>query len=113
MSAGGSRFTPEQIAQQAERVVARVPEPSLRWLLIAIGVGYVVLFLVLPLVTVFAEAFAKGVSAYLHALAQPDARSAILPDAADRGDRGAAQRELWPHRGVGDHQVRLPRQRAR
>ncbi|HEX7417781.1 MAG TPA: sulfate ABC transporter permease subunit CysW [Steroidobacteraceae bacterium] len=77
MSSGRSRLAPENLAQQAERVVARVPEPSMRWVLIAVAVGYVVLFLVLPLVTVFAQAFGRGITAYFQALAQPDARAAI------------------------------------
>jgi sulfate/thiosulfate transport system permease protein len=77
MRSGRSRLGSVNLAEQAERVVARVPEPSLRWVLIAVGVGYVVLFLVLPLVTVFAQALGRGIIAYWHALAQPDARAAI------------------------------------
>ncbi len=37
----------------------------MRMLLIAVGLGFIVLFLVLPLVSVFAEAFRHGIAAYL------------------------------------------------
>jgi sulfate/thiosulfate transport system permease protein len=38
---------------------------------------FVGFFLLLPLVTVFVEAFRRGLGAYLHAFSDPDARSAI------------------------------------
>jgi sulfate transport system permease protein len=44
---------------------------------IAVCLLFMVLFLILPLWSVFAEAFAKGVGAYFAALQSPDARSAI------------------------------------
>jgi sulfate transport system permease protein len=53
-------------------------EPLLvRVVLIAIAVTFLTVFVVLPLVVVFAGAFAKGVDAYLAALAEPEALSAI------------------------------------
>ena len=48
-----------------------------RYLLIGIAVLYMALFLLLPLVTVFVQAFAKGVGPYLAALADADALSAM------------------------------------
>lgn len=45
--------------------------------LVAIALVFLLLFLVLPLVVVFYEAFAKGAAAYIAALEEPDARSAI------------------------------------
>ncbi|VFU07636.1 sulfate ABC transporter permease subunit CysW [Methylocella tundrae] len=45
--------------------------------LIGVTLVFLLLFLVLPLAVVFFEAFSNGVSAYLTALAEPDARSAI------------------------------------
>ena len=48
-----------------------------RWLLIAAAVGFLVLFLVLPLVTVFAQALSRGLSTYLAAFDNEDTRSAI------------------------------------
>ena len=48
-----------------------------RWLLIALALGFMFLFLVLPLAAVATEALRKGVTAYLDALKEPDAWSAI------------------------------------
>jgi sulfate/thiosulfate transport system permease protein len=53
-------------------------EPRLvRWLIIALAVLFLSLFLVLPLVTVFAQALARGLDAYFKALLEPDALAAI------------------------------------
>ena len=51
--------------------------PIVRWTLIAVAVGFLVLFLVLPLLAVFIEALRRGVEAYVSAFANDDARSAI------------------------------------
>ncbi|MAY27390.1 MAG: sulfate ABC transporter permease subunit CysW [Polycyclovorans sp.] len=48
-----------------------------QWTLIATAVVFLLFFLFLPLVAVFAEAFRNGVSTYLIALQEPDARSAL------------------------------------
>lgn len=48
-----------------------------RWLLIGIAMSFLLLFLVLPLASVFAEALRKGWSAYWEGLNEPDAWSAI------------------------------------
>jgi sulfate transport system permease protein len=48
-----------------------------RWLLILSGLGYLLLVVFLPLVAVFAEAFRRGVPAWLEAISDPDAFSAI------------------------------------
>ncbi len=45
--------------------------------LIGITVGFIILFLILPLVIVLLEAFSKGVTAYWAALAEPIAQSAL------------------------------------
>ncbi len=53
-------------------------EPApVRWLLIVVAVGFLTLFLFLPLAAVFAQAFQRGLGPYLAALREPDARSAI------------------------------------
>src|SRR3979409_823670 len=53
-------------------------EPKLiRALIIAIAVIFLTVFVVLPLVVVFAQAFSKGVGAYFAALSDPEALSAI------------------------------------
>ncbi len=48
-----------------------------RRLLIGIGLIFLALFLVLPLVVVFAQAFSKGWSAFVEAIVAPDALAAI------------------------------------
>ncbi len=48
-----------------------------RWTLIGIALAFMFLFLVLPLAAVATEALRKGVGAYLDALKEPDAWSAI------------------------------------
>jgi sulfate transport system permease protein len=45
--------------------------------LITLALGFIFLFLLLPLATVFVEAFRKGLPGYLAAFAEPEARSAI------------------------------------
>ena len=58
---------------------AHLTEPrGVRWALIAIALGFLALFLVLPLITVFTEAFAKGWVAYKDAIVESDAVSALL-----------------------------------
>jgi sulfate transport system permease protein len=48
-----------------------------RWTLTALALAFMALFLVLPLAAVFAEALRKGWGAYLAALSEPEAWSAI------------------------------------
>src|SRR5712664_3757816 len=53
-------------------------EPILvRFVVIAMAVIFLTVFVVLPLVVVFAQAFSKGVGAYFTALSDPEALSAI------------------------------------
>lgn len=53
-------------------------EPGpVRFIIIALAVSFLTVFVVLPLVVVFASAFSKGVMAYFSALADPEALSAI------------------------------------
>jgi sulfate transport system permease protein len=47
------------------------------WLLVAIAVSFLVLFLLLPLVTVFATALGGGLGRYLDTIAHPDTLAAI------------------------------------
>jgi sulfate transport system permease protein len=57
---------------------AGTTEPAwVRWSLIGIALGFVFLFLLLPLAAVFTEALRKGLDAYLEALKEPDAWTAI------------------------------------
>jgi len=48
-----------------------------KWTLISVALGFIFLFLVLPLAAVFTEALRKGAGAYWGALKEPDAWSAI------------------------------------
>ena len=50
---------------------------GVRRLLIAVAIGFLALFLLLPLAIVFFEAFSRGAAAYVAALIDPDARAAI------------------------------------
>jgi sulfate/thiosulfate transport system permease protein len=53
-------------------------DPALiRWILIAVALLFLGLFLVVPLVSVFAEAFSNGLEAYLAAIREPNALAAI------------------------------------
>jgi sulfate/thiosulfate transport system permease protein len=57
---------------------ARLSEPPLvRWTITAIALGFIALFLIVPLIAVFAEALAKGVEAYRTAIVEPDAVAAL------------------------------------
>ncbi len=75
--AGGIPRGPMAAANSKSR--RGIEEPAfIRRILIGIAVGFVGVFLLLPLANVFAQAFAKGWGAYLQSLQQPDTRSAVL-----------------------------------
>jgi sulfate transport system permease protein len=74
------------VALQAATVVGAAPRriraptaeaPWVRVLLIGLALAFMTLFLFVPLVTVFYEAFKKGLEVYLAAITEPDAVSAI------------------------------------
>jgi sulfate transport system permease protein len=48
-----------------------------RWAIFIVGIGFLILFVVLPLATVAVEALRSGFRVYAAALAQPDTQSAI------------------------------------
>ena len=76
LMAGG---VPSQLGVATREPGSRLTEPALvRWALIALALAFLGLFLILPLVTVFVEAFAAGVAAYVSAIREPDAVSALL-----------------------------------
>jgi sulfate transport system permease protein len=62
----------------APRAVTRATGESraVRWTLIGLALAFLALVLLLPLVLVFAQAFAKGLPAYWEAITEPDALSA-------------------------------------
>jgi len=51
--------------------------PVIKWLLITVALTFTLVFLLLPLVNVFAQAFSKGWAGYIKALSDPDTMSAI------------------------------------
>ncbi len=60
------------------RIQRATQEPAwVRWFLIGLALVFLTLFLFIPLVSVFYEAFKKGVDVYLAAITDPDALSAI------------------------------------
>jgi sulfate transport system permease protein len=61
----------------AARDSLRTEPPAIRIAIIALAVIFLSVFVVLPLVLVFAQAFSRGVLAYLSALAEPEALAAI------------------------------------
>jgi len=70
------------VTSHRSRHQARRPEhltelQAVRWGLTAVALVFLALFLVLPLVTVFVEAFAEGRQAYFRAIAEPDALAAL------------------------------------
>jgi len=78
MAGTAARLAPHSgSATRFEANVATRDRPYAKYTLLAIGLTYFALFLVLPLVAVFAEAFRKGWEAYIAALVEPDALAAI------------------------------------
>lgn len=64
-------------ATRFEANVATRDKPWVKYLILSIGLSYFLIFLLLPLFAVFVEAFRKGWHAYIAALVEPDALSAI------------------------------------
>ncbi len=62
---------------RAARDNLRTEPRAVRVALIAMAVIFLGVFVVLPLIMVFAQAFSRGISAYLAALSEPEALSAI------------------------------------
>ena len=48
-----------------------------RWLLIVVAMGFLILFLLVPLGVVFVKAFEEGAGAWIAAVTEPDARAAV------------------------------------
>jgi sulfate transport system permease protein len=71
----GEIYTPRRIKSRVVRVST---EPfGVRFAIVAAALAFLGLFIVLPLITVFVQAFSKGLSTYFDALTDPDALSAI------------------------------------
>jgi len=66
------------MAAKARHLSSPTSEPfGVRWALILIGLAFMALFIVLPVVAVFSEAFRQGFGAYWESLQNHDAQSAI------------------------------------
>jgi sulfate/thiosulfate transport system permease protein len=67
-----------QYSNTPAQTTASDSEPRLvRYTLITLALGFLGLFLVLPLVAIFIKAFDKGIDVFLEAISNPDALSAI------------------------------------
>ena len=64
-------------APMAARRRATAEPVLVRWLLIGVALAFLALFLLAPLAAVFTQAFRKGLQAYIAALVEPDALTAI------------------------------------
>ncbi|MES2412886.1 MAG: sulfate ABC transporter permease subunit CysW [Pseudomonadota bacterium] len=64
-------------ASSRSQTISTTEAPWVRYTLTGIALLFVFLFLILPLAAVFTEALRKGLGAYLEALKEPDAWSAI------------------------------------
>jgi sulfate transport system permease protein len=69
-------MTAASIVHRSFRSATAEPLP-VRWLLIGFTFAFLVVFLLLPLIVVFVQAFAGGIKTYFAALADPDSLSAI------------------------------------
>src|SRR5579859_695328 len=69
----GTRLNAAQKASQR----GTEESPIIKWLLIGLALAFSLVFLLVPLANVFAQALAKGWGYYLHALSEPDSWAAI------------------------------------
>jgi sulfate transport system permease protein len=70
--------TAEQLTQPGRRVQAAITEPRwVRILLMSVAFAFLALFLFVPLLAVFVNAFSKGIGVFFGAVSDPDALSAI------------------------------------
>lgn len=78
MSTAAARLAPHSgSASRFEAQVATRDSRLVRFIVLATGLTFFAVFLMLPLIAVFLEALRKGWSTYLAALVEPDALSAI------------------------------------
>jgi sulfate transport system permease protein len=78
MAAGAQAFeTGRTAALRFESLPATRDPRWVKWTVLSLSLAFFLLFLLLPLVAVFAEAFRKGWQTYVVALVEPDALSAI------------------------------------
>jgi len=69
---------PGEIQRVKSRVVLVSSEPLyIQLIIIVAALAFLSLFIILPLIVVFVQAFSKGITTYINALTDPDALSAI------------------------------------
>ena len=76
-TAAGGAPPPQRRAEPPVMISATLEPFWVRTLLLTIALGFLLLFLLVPLVAVFVEAFKKGWQVYLAAVIEPDALSAV------------------------------------
>jgi sulfate transport system permease protein len=68
-------FSPQRVKSRVVRVSS---EPlHIQLIIIVAALAFLGLFIILPLIVVFVQAFSKGITTYINALTDPDALSAI------------------------------------
>lgn len=81
-----NRYLPQSVPSPAgkleyhpsRRIRGATEEPKwVQWILVGSSIGFLTLFLFVPLLSVFTEAFRKGLGAYLQSFSDPAAISAI------------------------------------
>jgi sulfate/thiosulfate transport system permease protein len=72
-----TQFRPSAAPRGSAAGVATSEPAVVRWLLIAVAVGFLAIFLFLPLAIVFATAFQKGISFYIRTFRDSDTQAAI------------------------------------
>ncbi len=78
MSRAASALAPHSgSASRFESNIATRDPRAVKYVVLTVGLTFFALFLLLPLITVFLEAFRKGWATYLAALVEPDALSAV------------------------------------
>lgn len=70
-------FVSAQPASFSAPTDPRTESRPVRFVIIAVAMIFLTVFVVLPLIVIFAQAFSKGIGAYAIALSQPEALSAI------------------------------------
>lgn len=77
MSAAASLSPRLSAALLREPLAATSESPPVRWLLTTVALGFLALFLLVPLAAVFTEALSKGFEAWVWAILEPEALAAL------------------------------------
>ena len=89
ISAEGARRTPARWEDQRSSSVYG------RWGLRVVGLGYLLLLLIAPLILIFYKTFEHGLSAPVDAVFSSDGLRALKLTQIDGRDRGASEHDLW------------------